>query len=217
MAGVKGPLLSMRASGQIGKSQVYGSWRGVPYARVHVIPANPKTVAQMAQRNLFSNIIETFKRMGALARAPWDAFAVGRPLLGRNVIVQSNVAVLKGQADMSDWIGSPGTKGGLPGTVLALNVAVAGQVTATLTLGAAPTGWVASSVIAVAQEQRAVDVIMTNPPTEAENAAPVAPGANAVVLATGAGTQVVTAWPKWTKPDGTFAYGPSLTAVGVVI
>jgi len=216
MAGVKGPLLSMRASGQIGKSQVYGSWRGVPYARVHVVPANPRTTAQTAQRNLFSNIIEFFKRAGVLARAPWDAFAVGRPLLGRNVIVQSNVAVLKGQADMSLWIGSPGNAGGLPGTSLALNVATPGHVIATLNLGDPPTGWSIASVIAVAQEQRAVDVIMTAPPVEDEDAAATAPGSGVVDLTVASGTYVVSAWPKWTKPDGKTAYGPSITAVGIV-
>jgi len=54
MAKVTSPLFSMGASGQLGKSLVYMSWKGIDDVRQYVIPANPKTVAQTAQRGYFT-------------------------------------------------------------------------------------------------------------------------------------------------------------------
>jgi len=53
MATVKGPLLSMDASGQIAKTQVYGSWKGIAYSRRYVVPSNPKSTEQTLTRNTF--------------------------------------------------------------------------------------------------------------------------------------------------------------------
>lgn len=50
MAKVNGPLLSLSARGQLGKALVYSGWKGLHTVRQHVIPANPQTSAQVAQR-----------------------------------------------------------------------------------------------------------------------------------------------------------------------
>jgi len=42
MAKVSGPLMSMSASGSIGKSIVFSIWKGVAYVRQWIKPANPK-------------------------------------------------------------------------------------------------------------------------------------------------------------------------------
>jgi hypothetical protein len=52
MAKLKGPLMSMDARGQLGKSLVFLGWKGLKTVRSHVIPANPNTDAQKAQRSL---------------------------------------------------------------------------------------------------------------------------------------------------------------------
>jgi len=44
MSKLTGPLLSFGARGQIGKAMVTSTWKGVPYARQYVVPANPQTV-----------------------------------------------------------------------------------------------------------------------------------------------------------------------------
>lgn len=50
MAKLKGPLFSLGASQQLGKSLVYFTWKGLNVVREYVIPANPKTQPQKDQR-----------------------------------------------------------------------------------------------------------------------------------------------------------------------
>lgn len=50
MAKLKAPLLSFEARGQIAKTVVHFPWKGINAAREYVIPANPRTAAQITQR-----------------------------------------------------------------------------------------------------------------------------------------------------------------------
>jgi len=50
VAKLKAPLLSLGASGQIAKSLVFFPWKGLDVVREYVVPSNPKTDAQNAQR-----------------------------------------------------------------------------------------------------------------------------------------------------------------------
>lgn len=54
MARVTGPLMSMEASGTIGKTLTFANWVGRQYVRRWTRPANPQTIDQMDQRNAFS-------------------------------------------------------------------------------------------------------------------------------------------------------------------
>ena len=56
MARVTGPLMSMEASGTIGKSLTFANWVGRQYVRRWTRPSNPQTSSQMEQRNVFSII-----------------------------------------------------------------------------------------------------------------------------------------------------------------
>lgn len=56
MARVTGPLMSMEASGTIGKTLTFANWVGRQYVRRWTRPSNPQTIDQMAQRNAFSVI-----------------------------------------------------------------------------------------------------------------------------------------------------------------
>ena len=56
MARVIGPLMSMEASGTIGKSLTFANWVGRQYVRRWTRPSNPQTADQMGQRNAFSVI-----------------------------------------------------------------------------------------------------------------------------------------------------------------
>jgi len=94
MARLTAPLLSLGASGSIAKSLVYSVWKGIPYVRVHVIPANPKSVAQQEVRGIFSTLAEMWKRMPQLARDPWQNDVLGLPLTARNRHVQQNLKTL---------------------------------------------------------------------------------------------------------------------------
>jgi len=57
MAKLKGPLLSMDARGQIGKSLVFMGWKGLKTVRSHVVPANPNTGAQSTQRGVMTTVV----------------------------------------------------------------------------------------------------------------------------------------------------------------
>ncbi len=101
MARLTAPLLSLDARGSIAKSIVFSSWKGINYARVHVIPANPKSTAQQEVRGVFSTLTEMYKRMPAIARAPWIAAIRGQPLTARNRHIQASAKALKDQTDLN--------------------------------------------------------------------------------------------------------------------
>ncbi|MBA7615764.1 hypothetical protein ES703_23050 [subsurface metagenome] len=94
MARLTAPLLSLGASGSIAKALVYASWKGIPYARVHVVPTNPKSVAQQEVRGIFSTLNAMWTRMPQLARDPWQNDVKGLPLTARNRHIQANVKIL---------------------------------------------------------------------------------------------------------------------------
>lgn len=50
MAKLKAPLMSLGASGALGKALVFFGWKGLDVVREYVIPANPKTDPQEVQR-----------------------------------------------------------------------------------------------------------------------------------------------------------------------
>ena len=57
MGKVKGPLFGLSASGTIADTITYARWKGRPYARERVIPANPRTALQVAVRTNLSEVV----------------------------------------------------------------------------------------------------------------------------------------------------------------
>lgn len=214
MAKVTAPALSFGAGGQIGKSMVYGKWRGVPYVRRHVVPANPRTTAQTLTRGTFALLREMWKRAPSEVYDAWNAFAQGRPFTGMNKFVGENLRVLRGEPDMANFIGSPGAKGGLPPDSAVASVAVADQIAVTVTPPAAPSGWSVVSAILIVfpnQDPSGIfgDAILQN----VDVAEPYVP----TVVGLTTGTEYVwSAWLKWEKPDGSFAYSVAMTGVETV-
>lgn len=206
------PLLSFGASGTIAKTVVYAKWRGVPYARRHVIPANPQSTEQTKTRTVFAMLQGLWSFMGSLAIAPWNLQATGQPYMGRNKFTGTNVAAMRGQADSTDFVGSPGAKGGLPPlTLSAAPNGSSGELELTFTTPTAPTGWTLTSVVGLAfPDQDPSDsfgqLIKEGEDSVAKTTVTLTGLPNALCVAAG--------WTKWTKPDGTYAYGPSLTTTG---
>jgi len=63
-----------KASGRLG-GLVFATWKGIQYARTWVIPANPRTAPQLAQRALFSNLVFVAKAiLGSVIQTFWDPF-----------------------------------------------------------------------------------------------------------------------------------------------
>jgi len=72
MAKLKAPLMSLGASGQLGKALVFFPWKGLNVVREHVVPANPKTTLQTAQRaRLTAAVLDVHQAQGT--SPPLDA------------------------------------------------------------------------------------------------------------------------------------------------
>jgi hypothetical protein len=56
MAKVTGPLMSMTASGTVGKVATFSIWKGIAYVRNRVIPKNPMSTLQKAARSALGTI-----------------------------------------------------------------------------------------------------------------------------------------------------------------
>ena len=105
MAIVKAPLLSLGASGQLGKTLVGTTWKGIKVMREYVKPANPQTAAQVTQRDLFTASVSAWRNYltDADIRAAWNRSALvsGKPQSGFNAGMSSLTQILAGDADAS--------------------------------------------------------------------------------------------------------------------
>lgn len=216
MAKVQSPILSIGAQGQIGKSQVYARWRGVPYARQLVVPSNPRSTAQQLTRGVFSGLSQLWKRAGTIAREPFNVSISGRPLTARNQYTKSNLSTLRGQTDFAGYVGSPGARGGIPPTSLAAVAGVSsGEIDLTVGAPSEPTGWTLDAIQWTAFQDHDPEMLPTDFIQEGEDTSPTA-GSDVAITISGldAGTDyVVSAWTQWTRPDGRTAYGASLSAI----
>lgn len=98
MAKLKGPLMSLTARGQIGKSLVFSGWKGIATARHYVVPANPRTAGQLAQRATLTALVAGYhaSALNALDKA---ALSVGASLAakvmsGFNWFIQRGTQIL---------------------------------------------------------------------------------------------------------------------------
>lgn len=207
MAKTTAPLLSFDARGQIGKTQVYGSWKGRSYARRHVIPANPQSTEQTITRNAFAFLQSVYKQAPALATDPWEAYAKGAVMTARNAFTKFNLPVLRGEADLNNMVLSPGAKGGPPPASATPTPGV-GQVSIAVAAPAVlPQGWTIYSAIAAVIRDQDPDSGVLFDITAGEDLT----STYAIVLTDlGAHLYQYRAWLKWNRPDGTFAYSPSI-------
>ena len=207
MAVPTGPLLSFGASGTIAKTMVYSKWKGRPYVRRHVIPANPKTNAQTLTRNAFAWTSNVWKSAPTLLRSPFDRFAQGQVLTGRNAFIGKNTQLLRPETDILLWMGSPGAKGGLPFNTIGLTPTSQGFDVIN-TVPATPNGWAFVQGVAAALKsqnpQSGTDFLITAVVDLVEGDPIQLTGLEALASYT------VAAWIEWTKADGSTAYGVSI-------
>lgn len=212
MAKTTAPILSFGAAGQIAKTQVYARWRGIPYARRYIVPANPRTANQTKTRSVFTWAQNVWKLMAANSAAPWTAYATGKPLTNRNAFTKFNVQALRPGTDLTSFVGSPGAGGGPP-LVAFTATGAAGAISTTVTVPATPTGWTLTKVSAIALLNDDPHSATVYSSTYAEaTSTPWEPAFSSMA----AGSYQVSAWTVWTKPDGTIAYGPSINHTATV-
>lgn len=208
MAKITAPLLSMGARGTIGDVMTYASWRGVPYVRQRVTPANPRSTAQVLTRDIFKRYGQRWKQGGALMRAPWNRFAVGQIPVGRNSYMGQNLAATRGETDLDLYIGSPGAKGGLPPVSMVLTTVASLGLEAVIVGPTPPTGWTLTAAIITAMIDQPPEDVVTDAIQEIED---TSTPYSCDLTGLTAVTYQVQGWLKWAKADGSIAYGASLS------
>jgi len=73
MAKLKGPLFSLGASQQLGKTLVYFGWKGLDVVREYVIPSNPRTTGQTTQRGYMTDAVAFIHAHQGIAAHPLDS------------------------------------------------------------------------------------------------------------------------------------------------
>lgn len=76
MAKLKAPLMSLGASGALGKALVFFPWKGLNVVREYVTPSNPKTVPQTTQRGFLTEVVTAIHALQALAVDPLIAIDI---------------------------------------------------------------------------------------------------------------------------------------------
>lgn len=87
MTRVQGPMFSVTASGTIGDAITYSNWKGLPYVRSRVIPANPQTADQTSIRNTLTAGVSAYQdtaSVPAASKLSWDYYASGTGMSGFN-------------------------------------------------------------------------------------------------------------------------------------
>ncbi len=75
MVKVQAPALSLEASGSIGGAMVFSKWKGRPYVRALVKPANPKSGGQVGVRSMFKFLAQQWQNLVAGDQASWEVRA----------------------------------------------------------------------------------------------------------------------------------------------
>lgn len=212
MAKTTAPFLSFGGRGQIGKSMVASSWKGINYMRSYVVPANPRTSAQQETRGVFKWLNGIWKLGDSDLQAPWTGYAKGQKLTNRNAFIKFNLPSLRGSATGAGFVGSPGSNGGLAAVAAVSSDGGTHILDITMTAPALPSGWSIVEAVACAFLEANVETSLVYKTTTAvDTSTPFEP-----TMALTAGTYVWSAWFVFLKPDSTTAYGPSISGTQVL-
>jgi hypothetical protein len=212
MAKVTAPALSMGGGGQIGKTMVYGTWRGVPYVRQYVVPANPKSAAQQQTRGVFAWATSTWKSVGPIFKASWTEFAKGKAFTDRNAFIGQNTKALRSETDLNMMVFSPGAGGGLQ-PVSAVFTGGSGKIDVATVNPNAPSGWTLNGLAMFAVKQGDAHTLGFS--TINEVMATVTKE-KAEITGLDAGVYVTGATLVWTKDNSATAYSVAITGTATV-
>lgn len=90
MAKLKGPLLSIDAVGQIGKSFSVSHWKGIKKGMKHFKPKNPRTASQQQNRNILAYAVMGWQALDAEQKESYEISAgnLGLKMSGYNFYLQ---------------------------------------------------------------------------------------------------------------------------------
>lgn len=207
MAITQAPLLSLSASGSIGKTVTYDKWKGRKFARAYAVPTGPRTGAQALTREIFGWLTQVWVDAPALFKEPYQVFAKHRPFQPSNVFLGKNIRLLRGLTDINSIETCPGVNGG-PG-LNEIGVAPAGtSVTVIMGVPAAPPGWAFAAKIGIVIRAQNPLVDMHYKAFGGEQ---LSPSSNVNVTGlTNLTEYVCTGYLRWVRPDGSTAYTRSV-------
>lgn len=94
MARATGPLMSLAASGSVAKTLTFAHWKGRPYVRQLVTPANPKSTNQYYTRSMMAFLSKAWTFMNlidATWQPTWETLAKMTNISPFNAFVQYNL------------------------------------------------------------------------------------------------------------------------------
>jgi hypothetical protein len=163
MALVQGPLMSMEASGTVGNTLTFAKWKGRPYVRNRVVPANPKSSGQLGIRAMLKFLGAAWTALSAPDRASYNADAAANSISAFNAYIAYNMArwrdaLLPSQTKPAELAHSGSSVTGMTLT------GGAGSVNVAITLATASNQWGViifrdSSTITALNRSKAVHVI----------------------------------------------------------
>jgi hypothetical protein len=125
MAKWKSPLFS-DIRNKLGENVVFSMWKGRPYMRSYVTPANPNSLKQAANRDQMRKIVAMYQanvKGDESIAAAWDVEALPRLISGYNQFTQYGRKVTLGVLDLSaTTISIPVTASGIPADRLAVMI-----------------------------------------------------------------------------------------------
>lgn len=75
MVKIRGPMMSLGASGSLADAVTFSIWKGRPYVRERVIPSNPQSGAQVGLRAMFSFLSKAWDALDAGDKASFQDLA----------------------------------------------------------------------------------------------------------------------------------------------
>lgn len=99
MAGLNFSALVSSISGKTGGA-VFSIWKGRPYVRQRVIPANPRTPPQTEVRDAFAETLALWQRLTPTIQMAYDPGARPRQISGSNDFTSRNLAPIKAQTGL---------------------------------------------------------------------------------------------------------------------
>jgi hypothetical protein len=204
------PLLGVAASGSIGRSIVFGRWKGINYARQHAAPANPRTAAQVSQRDLMTYVVGLWQRMPASVQDAYNAGARGTAMSGYNLWAKRNLVSLRGDANNDDLVVSPGVGGGVGIDDLSASYS-GGTITVEVTPGVPVSGTTIERVHAVAVPRGAPAGMPSGVVVSGSDS--TSPYQVLLNVGTEPGSYVVATFVEGLAPGGRVVYGVSLNTV----
>lgn len=132
--------MSFEASGSIAQTVVFSRWKGRPYVRQHVIPANPKSALQVSTRAIMGFLAQNWAALSSANKATWETQADAITASPFNAFTKANLTNWTQFLAPSQL--TPITRAGTPGSsTTPLLTGGVGQVTIDHQLTTAADNW----------------------------------------------------------------------------